>query len=558
MNYLFLFTIGPVQPFIENSRKARDMYGGSKLLSETMELAVSWISRHNNAEVIFPQVGSAGPSDIPNRMIVRFPDIEETILMDLADKLTVYVKHGFLDRCIEILKSAGISGDGLVLAEDQLKEYLEVYWLYEKCEDGCYIEAYKKLFSGIQAVKGIRLLSQTKEPWGRKCILFPEYSAIFAKKAERKRGISYPEHVNPKAVWDLTANATVRYAVKNNEAMSALALVKRMYNRREIELYSIRLMLLKNKINEEVFPELKICPNDEVANALYDRANNNLEADEYSDEAVGASAVLYEYIQQNEIRLSFYYALVKFDGDDMGTHFLSKEDENGQRELSERIGDFAKQVPRIFREHGGLPVYAGGEDFFGYLPVNTLFDCIMAMRQAFQFKIEGTFSAGIAVAHVMQPLKEVAALANEMVKKAKTFQWKGSEPKNAFAIGIIKRSGETLRMPPYKMDCACGLYCMKDVKHLINLLKESGCSKSLIFNICHLFEQFISAKEMPGRELAEILVRELLTASHYEPSKINENELLKDIMLFYSENYGVQGFIDTLNGIAFLAREVGE
>ena len=63
---------------------------------------------------------------------------------------------------------------------------------------------------------------------------------------------------------------------------------------------------------------------------------------------------------------------------------------------------------------------------------------------------------------------------------------------------------------------------------------------------------------MPGRELAEILVRELLTASHYEPSKINENELLKDIMLFYSENYGVQGFIDTLNGIAFLAREVGE
>lgn len=40
MRYLLLFTIGPVQPLIVNSRKVSDMFAGSRLLSSLMQDAL--------------------------------------------------------------------------------------------------------------------------------------------------------------------------------------------------------------------------------------------------------------------------------------------------------------------------------------------------------------------------------------------------------------------------------------------------------------------------------------------------------------------------------------
>ncbi len=37
--YLFLFTIGPVQSFIAQARKTRDLYAGSAILGEIIDAA---------------------------------------------------------------------------------------------------------------------------------------------------------------------------------------------------------------------------------------------------------------------------------------------------------------------------------------------------------------------------------------------------------------------------------------------------------------------------------------------------------------------------------------
>jgi len=38
--YLFLFTISPVQSFIAQARKTKDLYDGSKLLTDLIKVAI--------------------------------------------------------------------------------------------------------------------------------------------------------------------------------------------------------------------------------------------------------------------------------------------------------------------------------------------------------------------------------------------------------------------------------------------------------------------------------------------------------------------------------------
>ena len=53
--YLFLYTVGPVQSYIEQSRKTHDLYAGSRILSELTECVIEEIIKKNGAnEIVFP------------------------------------------------------------------------------------------------------------------------------------------------------------------------------------------------------------------------------------------------------------------------------------------------------------------------------------------------------------------------------------------------------------------------------------------------------------------------------------------------------------------------
>ncbi|WP_130864416.1 type III-B CRISPR-associated protein Cas10/Cmr2 [Bacilliculturomica massiliensis] len=560
MNYLFIFTIGPVQSFIENSRKARDMYAGSKLLSQLMEGAVRELQRGWNADVVFPlqmkewpEKGQNSGSNMPNRLIAKFRDKDEETLKTIASSLEASVRGAFLSLCRKILQEVQIGETGLELSELQLKDFLEVYWMYEKYEDGDYAGAYQRLFSGINAVKGIRPFEQTGEPWGRSCILFPEYNAIFAKRNLSKSPSRFPHHVNQAYVYDITENQKMRYRVKPGEAMSAIALVKRMYPRPEADIYSIRLMLLKSRLGEDVVRDLDIQLSDGVSNALYDLANDvDASAEEYRENELCDAQKLYRCIKKQNIKLASYYALVKFDGDSMGETFIKEGTEAKQKELSKKIGNFAQAAPGILLRYGGLPVFAGGEDFFGFLPLDTLFNCMQELRTEFLKKVGLTFSAGIVIAHLMQPLKEVVAEADVLEKAAKR-----ANGKNAFVLGVMKRSGERVHMPPYKMDRNIShTPCLADVAELTALLKDGSLSRSLFFNISRLLEPFRDSGKMPQTQMAELLIQGCVDSAALDFSQPERRKLMDDLMKFYGGEYGTEGFLNVLNAISFVAREV--
>lgn len=77
------FTFAPVQGFIEKSRKLRDLYGASRILSHLSAKIVDFAQNDLNLEVISPALLRVQPESerggIPNRILLRgtFSDLEE-------------------------------------------------------------------------------------------------------------------------------------------------------------------------------------------------------------------------------------------------------------------------------------------------------------------------------------------------------------------------------------------------------------------------------------------------------------------------------------------------
>lgn len=79
---MLIFTIGPVQPFIEQARKTRDLWTGSLLLAYLMQESM----KESSGDIIFPKKqtvdGAKNPTvgrvpNLPNKYIATFPSIED-------------------------------------------------------------------------------------------------------------------------------------------------------------------------------------------------------------------------------------------------------------------------------------------------------------------------------------------------------------------------------------------------------------------------------------------------------------------------------------------------
>src|SRR5205823_2736084 len=82
--YMLMFSLGPVQTFIAQARKTRDLWLGSYLLSKLMEAAMVGIDKLAN-EIVFPtkrtikdeDTGRDDIPDLPNKYIAIFKTPED-------------------------------------------------------------------------------------------------------------------------------------------------------------------------------------------------------------------------------------------------------------------------------------------------------------------------------------------------------------------------------------------------------------------------------------------------------------------------------------------------
>jgi CRISPR-associated protein Cmr2 len=198
------------------------------------------------------------------------------------------------------------------------------------------------------------------------------------------------------------------------------------------------------------------------------------------------------------VKQTKYYAVIMLDGDSMGKwlsgdlappfemvyhpgvwnnlHDSFKEKLKGKQRpmtpalhaaVSAALRDYSlKFVVKIVEEkYGGKVVYAGGDDVLAFVNLEDLLDVMVKLRASFSGHINkdlevdftkeasgfvvsddeiiltmgplATASMGVCIAHYKTPLRVVLQTARKIEQKAK-----GVEGKNAFAISILKHSGE--------------------------------------------------------------------------------------------------------------------
>jgi CRISPR-associated protein Cmr2 len=135
------------------------------------------------------------------------------------------------------------------------------------------------------------------------------------------------------------------------------------------------------------------------------------------------------------------------DGDHMGRAIDGIRDPEQHRELSRRLASFAGEAQSILASHSGFAVYTGGDDVLGFLsPAHALAAAaelrarFVAAMDSLAFVVEKpTLSIGLGIGHILDGMAHLLQLGRRAERLAK--QGKPGSPRNSLAVIVDRRSG---------------------------------------------------------------------------------------------------------------------
>lgn len=134
-----------------------------------------------------------------------------------------------------------------------------------------------------------------------------------------------------------------------------------------------------------------------------------------------------------------YFALLLADGDRLGQLRGSL----GISRLSSALERFSGGVEARVHEHRGVTVYAGGDDVLALLPLDRALDCAAALerdyRAAFDDAAHATLSAAVVLAHARAPLDGVLRSAHRLLADVA----KQANGRASLVVAVTRRSVPT-------------------------------------------------------------------------------------------------------------------
>jgi len=549
MKYLFLLTISPVQSFIEQARKTSDLKAGSQILSDLITFAMNEL-KPNNPEFIFPHPNIDSK---PNRFITIL-ETEEN-MQTFGDNLKTKIQNYFLEQAEKCLAKTGFFES----CKEQLEDFFKIYWVAKKYDEQlAYQDQHKRLEELLGAVKANRPFKQLAEK-GRKCSNNGELNVKFYRKTsdetkkdksnEIKQGnlLSKLFHTDVCVVNYNDYSKIEQDELQAGEGLCAISFLKRKWKIGEGSFPAVSEIALMNvvdqlkatkesevisaiklitQINDQFFYEEAVTPKEfeRVMEISSQKGKANLEAVKDLQSIIGKAT------KKLNLSLSKYYAILVFDADSMG-NALKGRDKTYQKAISYCLGDFAKKATHYidgtgdYKTQKGKTVYAGGDDFLGFINLDYLFEAMQWLRKNFDLVINQemvkfghdnpnlTFSAGIAIAHYKTPLTEVLTWARSSEKLAKS-KYKDSG-KNAFCLAVLKHSGE-IHQTAWKWSYDGNLTSTLDtISDLLQRLIEEDLSSKFIKNLDAEFRKMLDEngqitnilKPMFAFELERLMLR---------------------------------------------------
>jgi CRISPR-associated protein Cmr2 len=464
---ILIFSIGPVQSFIAESRRTQDLWASSHLLCEITRAAIQAF-QSAGAEVIYP----ADPTQesLPNRFVVQIPTENIPQATEEAQKEAQKALRQVAEEARKYLEQKGAQIDATweAIWERQLSHHLEFFWAAAEI-DGDYKSAYEQANRAFEAAKRTRAFVQVEEE-GPKDSLSGRRSAL------------HTDGLHPRDYWRQIGEKVGPSELRpfGRERLDALGVTKRFgYRRRFPSTSTVTVVPFLNKARR--IYALKIYKNILHSIPKFYRVSDDpdwpydgdllfketLTPDRLQDDYgfteddfklhAERLKILREALQTlyKEVgsRPPIYYAILAMDGDSMGAHIGTCTSKEEHRELNCRLANFAKEVHKIVEANQGSLVYAGGDDVLAFFPLASALRAALKLattyKQYFQdwaqkyphHVLPFTNSAGIAVVHHRYPLDAALRAAWEAERKAKKMQGK-----DAIAVAVLRRSGERAEM----------------------------------------------------------------------------------------------------------------
>jgi CRISPR-associated protein Cmr2 len=576
MKYLFLFTVSPVQRFIQAARKTGDLYAGSRLLSE-LSLRSALFAQAEGANVIFPHINQTErgdlPKSIPNRFLAEIDADSQHVVKELGKELGANIQRLLAHWCKEVEDSLGLAHNPDFYK--QVNNYFEWFYAFEPY-NASFELVYPKLEKKLGEIKNLRSFQPFSE-MGRKCSIHPEFNAVLYRTKDKIR--------MPREQIDRCWNANKYHldlsVVNENEYISGITLLKRSAG-----------IILKEQI--DAFPstaEIAVMDLVDLAK-LHQLKKNGFDAQlifkENQNEAYLRKHNLQHRLSVAEVKkhadnlfsdnqngyseLTKYYAALMYDGDSMGKWLSGEFCPKGtklqdfHRDFTKKLGDFALRAKELVDgQNRGRTVYAGGDDYFGLLNLHTLFVTLQDLRQAYHEEVniplkelyhmekDLTFSAGVAISHYKMPLSETVHWAHEMETEAKN----EDESKDKLAIAVLKHSGErNTFVIPWKNES--GRFYCDSIGKLYALVRENFVSNGVFQKVRQAVLEFGETKndEMVIAEVRRIVNR---SADESNKQKINVDLFSNEMEFLYrslpTPHKRVEKYCHFMAVLSFITRE---
>lgn len=455
--YLFALTISPVQSFISQARTTRDLYAGSAILSGLMAKALETFA---DKERVFPQSKEA----VSNKLVVRLENKTECDIKDIGLELERKINKDFVNA---IFKSA-------CTYHDSLNNFFQVYWVAVKLDENDYKKSYKELERNLSAVKNLHTFSQTTQEAGKK------KCSICGERNMHKE-------VNGDKLCLICFTKRKYFEAKKDEfpSLAKVALLDWLSTTENQKIADYKSLFTQSEFDEELFFK------ENLTESYFEKNKIKIDTLQRAKERLNT----FDVSKQNKL-----YALIKLDVDSLGKA-LSNLDEDGQKELSKTLGEFAESAKQIVDRYGKT-VYAGGDDFLGFVNLAYLFDAINGLYDVFKSPhTELTFSTSILIAHYKAPLHKVLEYSRELLQESK----ERFDDKNG--VGVMVMSSNSI---------IAKTICRYEDFKLLEGLQKSDTAKKLHFKLHTIFDyldvmsydEFLTQKEMIEVEIKRLMKRE--------------------------------------------------
>ncbi|MCU6711411.1 type III-B CRISPR-associated protein Cas10/Cmr2 [Paenibacillus sp. J5C_2022] len=509
---IIIMTIGPVQSFIAQARKTRDLWYGSYLLSELSKAAARQLHKSGEVTLIFPSVDGVmswdsmkvankivgivhGGADA-RRLAIEARTAVASAWIDIANKvkskLSPYINESMWDR--------------------QIKDFIECYavWVPIASNYAAAVEQADQLMASRKTLRDF----QQNEP-----------GALYGDKKSKLDG-GRESVVYPRRLKNLS-----RFGVYEKESLDAISLVKRLSNKTilnqfpsvcDIAFQSYRKRLERDDaLNEKVSRYYsRVCG----VNAHLELVSGNIEAyesalfyesrmeefvterlsnkQESSEQITKTVKEIADLLHSSQLTgLPNYYAFIMCDGDNMGETLRQLKDSKQHIDLSRGLSQFAQEAELI--ASGGKLVYSGGDDVMAYVSLAECMDVCKKLQRSFSEIIdkslpEGisrpTLSIGVAIVHMLERLEVACELARQAERKAK------SDGKNKLAFILQKRNGGTLSTVSMSFPAAAEeakfapdrfhSFPTEQIKHLQQCYREGYYSAKFPHELRELYLQY--------------------------------------------------------------------